>query len=321
MSSRSEPAEPVIDASTCHTVRDALRVSTAYLDAVGISDAAIDARHLVAHALGIERAALLRAPEAPLACDGRERLTAALARRAAHEPVSRIIGEREFHGLLLGLGAATLDPRPDTETVVTVACHLATIVDLPMGEPLRILDLGTGSGAIALAMLAALPHAEATATDISAEALAVAARNAERHGLAGRIRFLRSYWLENVTGQYHLIVANPPYIPSGDIPDLAPDVANWDPLMALDGGSDGLDAYRAILSDIRRVLQPNGWAVFEVGHDQSGEVAALAQEAGLTVVPMDWPMLRDLGGTVRCVAVTTVACNRKKGLGIVVQSG
>lgn len=320
MSPRSESVAPVIETGTCSTVRDALRASTAYLVAAGIPDAAVDARHLVAHALGIGRAALLRAPEAPLDDTARQRLKVVLARRAGHEPVSRIVGEREFHGLALALGAATLDPRPDTETVVTVAKHLAASIDLPNGEPLKILDLGTGTGAIALALLAELPHAEATATDISADALAIAARNAERHGLADRARFVLSHWLENVMGRYQLIVANPPYIPSGDIPALAPDVAVWDPRAALDGGPDGLDAYRAILAGIERVLEPEGWVVFEVGHDQSGQVAELAKERGLTVAPVDWPMLRDLGGTVRCVAVTTVGCNRKKGLGIVVQS-
>jgi release factor glutamine methyltransferase len=320
MSPRPASSRPEIDTATCRTIHDALRVSTAYLEAADIPDAGVDARHLVGHALGLDRAALLRAPETPLDDDGRERLAALLARRAAHEPVSRIIGEREFYGLALALGAATLDPRPDTETVVAVAKYLAASVDLPNGEPLKILDLGTGTGAIALALLTEFPGAEVTAIDISSAALAVAAWNAERHGLAGRARFVLSHWLENVTGRYHLVVANPPYIPSGDIRGLEPEVALWDPHAALDGGADGLDAYRTILADIKRVLEPDGWAVFEVGYDQSEQVAELAKERGLTVARSDWPMLRDLGGTVRCVAVTTVGCNRKKGLGIVVQS-
>ena len=311
---------PAVDIATCRTVRDALSAATAYLSTAGIPDAAIDARHLVAHALGVERAALLRAPEAPLDPDARNRLAQSLERRAAHEPVSRIIGEREFHGLALALGPATLDPRPDTETVVAVACHLAAQFADTCDDPLHILDLGTGTGAIVLALLAELPHAQATATDISPAALDVAHRNAERHGLVDRIHFVRSRWLEDVAGRYHLIVANPPYIPSGDIPALAPEVTQWDPRAALDGGPDGLDAYRAILADVQRVLDPNGWAIFEVGHDQGERVAALARALGLNTAPMDWPLLRDLGGTTRCVAVTTVGRNPKKGLGIVVQS-
>jgi release factor glutamine methyltransferase len=309
-----------IDDGAYRTVREALRAATAHLEAAGVPDAAVDARYLVAHALGVERAALLRAPERPLDDDVRRGLVGLLTRRAAREPVSRIIGERAFHGLTLALNADTLDPRPDTETLVNVALALAADIHVH-GGPLKILDLGTGTGAIVLALLAALPDAEATATDISTSALDMARRNAERHGLAGRIRFVQSRWLDDVDGRYQLIVSNPPYIPSAEIAGLAAEVAQWDPRRALDGGPDGLDAYRAILTEARRALEPDGLAVFEVGHDQAARVSALAINHGLVPAPLDWPPLRDLGGNTRCVAAATSGRNWKINLGIAAQGG
>jgi release factor glutamine methyltransferase len=297
------------------TVREALGAATAHLTAAGIADAAVDARYLVAHALGLERTALLRAPERTLDDGERHRLANLLDRRADHEPISRIIGERAFHGLTLALNAETLDPRPDTETVVNLALILAQQITTRVG-PLKILDLGTGTGAIALALLAVLPDAEATATDINPLALEMARRNAERHGLANRIHFVRSHWLEDIRERYHLMVSNPPYIPSGEIPTLAPEVARWDPRAALDGGPDGLEAYRAILADTSRVLEPSGSAVFEVGHDQAAAVAAIAVNHGLAPAPLEWPLLRDLGGNTRCVVVATSGRNWKINLGI-----
>lgn len=309
-----------IDDGACRTVREALRAATAHLEAAGVPDAAVDARYLVAHALGVERAVLLRAPEHVIDDDARRRLIDMLTRRAAREPVSRIIGERAFHGLTLALNADTLDPRPDTETLVNVALALAADIQVQDG-PLKILDLGTGTGAIVLALLAALPNAEATATDISASALDMARRNAERHGLAGRIRFVQSRWLDDVDGRYHLVISNPPYIPSAEIAGLAAEVAQWDPRRALDGGPDGLDAYRAILADASRALEPDGWAILEVGHDQAAEVAALAVNHGLAPAPLDWLLLRDLGGNTRCVAAATSGRNWKINLGIAGQGG
>jgi len=305
-----------MDLAACRSVRDLLRVATVRLDQAGTPDAATDARRLVAHALGIERETLLRDPDITPDAAAIARLTAFLARRVAHEPVARIVGTRDFYGLSLSLGPATLDPRPDTETVVTIARHIAQRMDRPDGQPLRLLDLGTGSGAIALALLTELETAEAVATDINADALAVARANADRLGLAGRIRFVVSNWLDRVDGRFDLIVANPPYIPTADISDLAPDVARWDPRAALDGGPDGLDAYRAILGAIGRVLAPGGWAVFEVGAGQADAVSALATAHGLAPVPTDWPLLRDLGGIVRCVVAATPGCDVKKTLGI-----
>lgn len=308
------------DENACRTIREALRTATDHLTAAGVPDAAVDARHLLAHALGVERTALLIAPERPLDAHARQRLAGMISRRTAREPVSRIIGEREFYGLALALNADTLDPRPDTETVVNVALALATRMPARDG-PLQILDLGTGTGAIALALLAALPDAEATVTDISAAALGMARHNGERLGFAGRMRFVQSRWLDDVAGRYHLLVSNPPYIRSAEISSLALEVAQWEPSAALDGGPDGLDAYRAILADISQVLEPDGWAVFEVGHDQAAAVAALAINHRLVPAPLDWPLLCDLGGNRRCVALATSGRNWKINLGIDGQGG
>ncbi len=305
-----------IDWSGCRTVRDVIRAATTFLDTAGIEDSAVDARRLVVHAFGIDREILLREPEAqPDAC-ALTALASALVRRAAHEPVARIVGTRDFYGLTLALNPDTLDPRPDTETIVAAALHFAALIPRGGDEPLRILDLGTGTGAIALALLSALPDAETVATDISPSALAIAAENAMRHGLAARATFVQSHWLDAVDGRFHLIVSNPPYIPSAEIPGLEPEVTGWDPPRALDGGPDGLEAYRAILADAARVLAPGGWIVFEVGHDQSRLVAGLATEHGYIAAPLDLPLLRDLGGIARCVAVATPRCDNKKKLGI-----
>lgn len=314
---RPTPSDTVaIDWSGCRSVGDVVRTAAAALARAGIEDAAVDARHLTAHAFGIDRATLLRDSSAPPDPAALIRLASSLNRRAAREPVARIIGEREFYGLALALNEATLDPRPDTETVVAVALHLAARVPRDAGEPFRILDLGTGTGAIALALLSALPESEAVATDISAAALDIAHRNADRHGLADRIRFIQSHWLDDVDGRYHLIVSNPPYIATGEIAELAAEVAAWDPHAALDGGHDGLDAYRTILDAAGSVLAPGGWIVFEVGYDQSRQVADLAAQRGFEAAPLDWPRLRDLGGNIRCVAVATPGCGTKKTLGI-----
>jgi len=307
------PADAIAE---CRSVRDMLRVATAFLDRAGTRDAATDARRLVAHALGIDREALLREPEFMPDAAALSRLTAFLDRRAAHEPVARIIGEREFYGLSLSLGPATLDPRPDTETVVTIARHLAHRLARSDDGPMRVLDLGTGSGAIALALLIELPEAVAVAIDVSTSTLDTARANAVPLGLAHRVEFVASNWLERVDGTFHLIVANPPYIPTPDIAGLAPEVARWDPHAALDGGPDGLDAYRTILDGIGRVMAPQGWVVFEVGAGQAAAVSELAAAHGLATAPLTWPLLRDLGGIVRCVVAATPGCDVKKTLGI-----
>jgi release factor glutamine methyltransferase len=215
----------------------------------------------------------------------------AIARREAREPVSRILGEREFHGRPFRVTPDTLDPRPDTETLVQMALAL-------MPKTARFLELGAGTGAVAVTLLAERPECFGVATDISAAALAVARGNAERHGVADRLRLLEGSWFEPVSGVFDIIVSNPPYIPAGDIAGLSPDVRSFDPRLALDGGADGLDAYRAIAAGAADRLVPGGHVAVEIGAGQAAEVAAIFLLAGF--LPAGQHL--DLGGHVRCLA-------------------
>lgn len=226
------------------------------------------------------------------------RLEDALRRRLAGEPAARIIGVREFWGLPLQLSAATLVPRPDTETVVELALEmLRPSADLDR-QP-RIADIGTGSGAILLALLSELPEACGVGTDISVAALRTASRNAVDLGLAGRAGFVACDYAAALSGKLDLIVSNPPYIRSADIAGLSIEVREHDPLLALDGGMDGLDAYRALIPQAARLLAPGGALVVEAGHGQSGEIQGLIDAAGLTC---ERPPKVDLAGIRRAVA-------------------
>ena len=285
------------------TVKSALSAATATLAEAGVDNAAGDARRLLAHVLGIPHLDLIREPAKLLTDPDADRLSDLLARRRRHEPVSRIIGTRGFYGREFVISPATLDPRPDTETLVDVALPLARDIHRSTGR-CRILDIGTGSGAILLTLLAELPYAIGVGTDISAGALATAARNAESLGVADRVSWHEGRTFGGTDGVFDLVVANPPYIPSGDIAVLAPDVRDYDPLMALDGGVDGLDVYRDIAAGLRTSL-PRGAAVVEVGH---GQATAVAELLGAVWPPIQlnrvW-ITDDLGGVARCVAVAT----------------
>jgi release factor glutamine methyltransferase len=264
----------------------------------GLDTPALDARRLATLALGLEPVSLLREPERPLSGHDRVRLAEVTARRLAREPVSRIEGRRAFHGLDLEIGPATLDPRPETETLVGAVLDLAKERTAP-----RILDLGTGSGAILLALLHHLPEAIGLGVDISEGALRVAARNAARHGLAGRAAFRRSSWLDEVAGRFDVVVSNPPYIPAREVAALDPEVVRFDPVAALDGGPDGLAAYRAIAGRVADVLKPDAWVAVEVGAGQSEPVARILGDAFPKETPVDCRIWSDLAGIARCVAV------------------
>ena len=275
---------------TLHTLR---RAAEARLRAAGVDTPELDARLLLEHALGLTRDQILTRAHAPVPPDQAAAFTALVERRAAREPVSRIVGSRGFWTLDLGLNADTLDPRPDTETVVEAA--LDAIPD--RSAPLRLLDLGTGTGCILLALLAELPTATGLGVDVSPQAVAAATENAVRNGLAARARFQTGDWAAGLAERFDLVVSNPPYIPSADIAALEPEVRVHDPLRALDGGADGLDAYRAIAAQLPALLTPGGSAVLEVGAGQAGDVAALLAAANLAVTGV----FRDLGGVERCV--------------------
>ncbi|MBI2714397.1 MAG: peptide chain release factor N(5)-glutamine methyltransferase [Rhizobiales bacterium] len=265
----------------------------------GIDSAEADARLLIAHALGIDRSELIANGTRMLNAREMQAIDALAARRLKHEPVARILGTKEFWSLMLDVTPAVLVPRPDTETVVEAALDFVVRDGLRM-QRLRILDIGTGSGALLLALLSELPDALGTGTDISTAALAVARGNAERHGLSSRCSFVACDIAAGLPGPFDLIVSNPPYVAHGDIATLAPEVRDYDPIIALDGGSDGLDGYRAIAADARRLLAPGGRLIVELGAGQEDAVRALLTKAGLTVDKAR----DDLGGIARALSVT-----------------
>ncbi|MEO5324857.1 peptide chain release factor N(5)-glutamine methyltransferase [Mesorhizobium sp. CC13] len=264
------------------------------LAAAGISDAGLDARLIVEHFSATTRTDALLRPDAPVPAETARAVEAALERRIAGEPVHRILGYREFYGMRLGLSAETLEPRPDTETLVDAV--LPFVRDTAGREGVcRILDLGTGTGAIALALLAQEPHAVATGVDVSDDALATAAANAVSLGVAARFTAKKSDWFAGITGRYHLIVSNPPYIPSSGIEDLQHEVRNFDPRRALDGGPDGLEPYRAIASGSARHLEEGACVGLEIGHDQRRDVTDIFERAGYHLIAQH----KDLGGNDR----------------------
>jgi release factor glutamine methyltransferase len=264
------------------------------LGRLGFESAALDAKLLAGHALGLDTLALAMRENEPVSSEAAVRVAALLQRRMTGESVARIIGEREFYGLAFTLNAATLEPRPETELLVDMA-----VGALPAGG--RLLDLGTGTGCIPIAVLANQPDATGVAVDISDEALQAARGNAERHGVAGRLKFLNGSWFEPLRGEesFDLIVSNPPYITSTVVDTLAPEVKDFDPRLALDGGPDGLAPYRVIAAEAHRWLKPSGWVLVEIGHDQGAAVSALFLEAGFEDVSVQ----RDLNGLDRVVSV------------------
>ncbi len=278
------------------TLSAALAEAAQILAAAGIEDAAADARLLARHALGLTREAMVRERDRALTAGERAAVAALVARRASHEPVSRILGVREFWSLAFALAPDCLDPRPNSETLVE-----AVLTDLDRrggrAEPWRVLDLGTGSGCLLLALLAELPNATGLGVDASAGAIAAATENARRLGLAGRARLAVGDWTRGIEGRFDAIVANPPYIETGAIEALAPEVRGWDPRAALDGGADGLDAYRAIVPGLANLMAPGAIAAFEIGWDQAERVASIARAAGL--VPGG--IRRDVAGRDRCL--------------------
>ncbi len=268
----------------------------------GVDLPALDARVLLLHATGMSHARLIAAPETPLTAAQARRLAAFARRRLAGEPVSRIRGVREFYGREFVITPDVLDPRPDTETVVTAALAAAARRGAPE-RPLRIADAGTGSGAILLTLLAELAGARGVGTDISEAALAVASENARRLGVAGRAAFVRGDWLEGAGGGFDIVTSNPPYIPSTDIPGLPREVALFDPLPALDGGPDGLAAFRALAAQAGGALAPGGFIVVECGAGQAGAVEALFRDAGFSADPGIGPRFCDLAGVERALVL------------------
>jgi release factor glutamine methyltransferase len=271
------------------SVAGARRLLAQSFRAHGLDSANLDARLLVGHALGLDHAALVTQAERALTSAEADAVAAILARRLAREPVARIVGTKEFWGLALALNADTLVPRPETETVVEAA--LAALDRRgSRNRPLRVADLGTGSGALLLALLSELPGAHGVGTDVSPE-------NARAHGMAERAAFVACDFGTALHGPFDLVVSNPPYVRHGDIAALDPEVRLFDPGRALDGGPDGLDAYRAIARDARRLASPGGTLVLELGAGALAAVTALLADAGL----QDIQSRDDLAGTPRAL--------------------
>lgn len=274
------------------------------LGAAGIDGAVRDARLLLIEALGISATDLVRAPDRQLTEAEGGRLQELARRRMAHEPVSRILGTRGFYGRTFRITPATLDPRPCTETVIEAALELANREGWRTA-PIRILDVGTGSGALIVTLLAEFPQATGVGTDVSDDALAVARDNAERLGVLSRATFLNRHLLEGVDGPFDLVVSNPPYIPSAEIAELAPEVRDFDPVGALDGGPDGLAFYRALAAGLPAVVVPGGWTLVEVGAGQAAAVESLFRRVAAGTGVMEIRCWTDLGQHVRCVAART----------------
>ena len=275
------------------TVAQARRATADRLRQQGFDSPDLDARLLVGHALGLGHPALAAQAARRLTTAETGALDAMLARRLAHEPVARILGTREFWSLALRITSDVLVPRPETETVVEAVLAVAA-----RSRPLRIADLGVGSGAILLALLSELPAAFGVGTDRDTRALGVAHGNAGRLGLAARAGFVACDFGSALADGCDIVVSNPPYIPTRDIATLAPEVREHDPRAALDGGPDGLTAYRVIAADAARLLAVGGWLAVEIGVGQSEAVSALLATQGLALAGAP---RRDLAGHPRVI--------------------
>ncbi len=270
----------------------------------GMETPALDARLLVQEATGVSHTALIANAEMPLGEEEAARLEEYARRRLAREPVSRILGRREFFGRTFEITPDVLDPRPETELLVEAALLLRPSLESRAENAPVACDLGAGSGAIIVSLLAEWRALKGLAVDISSAALGVTRRNAARHGVDCRLLCVRGSWLDAVGGPVDLLLANPPYIPEADMNGLQREVREHDPRLALAGGVDGLKAYRAIARRARAVLRPGGWLLVEVGAGQAEPVRALLAAAGLLADEGVLPsILPDLAGMERVVAL------------------
>jgi release factor glutamine methyltransferase len=283
------------------TLAAARRAMANVLREAGMESPDLDARLLIEHALGIDHAGLVAAGARPLSAPEAAALAGVVTRRLRREPVARIRGSKEFWGLTLRLNPATLVPRPETETVVEAALAAVDRGGSRL-RPLRVADIGTGTGALALALAAELPNASVVATDRDPVALDCAHSNAQALGFGERVSFVVCDFGAALRGAFDLVVSNPPYVAAADLGALAPEVRVHDPRLALDGGVDGLAAYRALAADARRMLADTASAtmVVELGAGQCAAVTALFKAAG--VAPLG-PPRRDLAGVARALTV------------------
>lgn len=290
------------------TVGVLLLAAARHLTAAEIPNPRFEARLLLAHALGRDAEALIARPDMPVPAEARVAFEHAVGRRAGREPLAIIVGQREFWSLPFRVTADTLIPRPESETLVEAALAFAGRTE----SPIRVLDLGTGSGCLVLAILHEVPAAWGVGVDRSAAALAVAEKNAETLGLAGRVAFVQGDWGKAIGGRFDIIVSNPPYVADEELAGLAPEVARFEPRQALSGGADGLDAYRACAPDVGRLLAPDGVALLEIGAGQAAQVASILAEHNLQAIDT----IEDLTKMPRCIcAAPAAAAVPKKKLG------
>ncbi len=272
------------------TAREARRLVVQALRRAGLDNAGLDARILLEGSLGTTRFE----PDQALSRKAAATLAEFVRRRLTGEPVWRILGEREFWGLTFRLSPATLEPRPDSETVVEAALRE---LDARRSEALSILDLGTGTGCLLIALLSECPQAQGVGVDLSEEACRTAAGNAASNGVAARASFRQGNWTEGLAGRFDLIVSNPPYIPSDEIATLSVEVRQHDPLLALDGGGDGLGPYRIFAETLPPLLAPGGFMVFEIGAGQKDDIVSIMAAADLELKASRY----DLGGHERAL--------------------
>lgn len=277
------------------TIAEALAEAVDRMFEAGVSSAHLDARLLMSQVLEVGREYLTLNSDAFLSEEEWESFDALVDRRVHREPMAHILGNREFWSLNFNVTPDTLDPRPDSETVIELVLAYVPRRD----ARLMIADFGVGTGCLLLSLLTEYPNSHGLGVDFSESALKVAERNAQSLGLSSRTHFHHTSWGEGVVGRYDVIVSNPPYIPDAEIEALEPEVAEYEPRLALSGGSDGLDAYRELLPHMKRLLAPQGIAVVEFGKGQAASIKKLASENGLKTLEI----AKDLAGHARCLVL------------------
>jgi release factor glutamine methyltransferase len=285
----------VVQANKVNSIlaKEALRWAVLKLQQEKIESASLDSRILLEYVLGVSREQLLFALDQPMSAEQYARFEMLVEKRAQRQPIAQLIGKREFWGMNFVVNEHTLDPRPDSEALVEYVLERVE----NRADIFKVLDLGTGTGCLLLSILSELPSARGLGVDYSENALQVAKENAMALGLAGRTQFMCGDWCEKIDGEFDIIISNPPYIPTQVIPTLDPEVSQFEPKLALDGGEDGFACYRKIMKKLPKILAKNGFAAFELGMGQQKELTALAGENGLEAVGVR----NDLSGIARCI--------------------
>ncbi len=279
------------------TIADALDGVSRRLRDAGFSGARLESRLLAGAALGIPPEMAFVHSERVMNSDEWKRLDDLLARRLEYEPMAYILGHREFWSLPFTVGPGTLIPRPDSETILDSVLSHIPAKGLESNRSWKILDLGTGSGCLLLSLLKEYPASRGTGVDLSEDALALAKDNAGNLGLSSRVDFVKGNWCGGLAGRFDIVVCNPPYIPSAEISDLAPDISRYEPRLALDGGEDGLNSYRHLAPMLGRVISRDSWVFVEIGAGQASDVSGIFLESGLHVIDI----MYDIQRIARCM--------------------